>query len=110
MTTSSSTSFSITVAPPYIMQAIENGNVKKFTSAIDSMHTAVQSAEDTRSMLALRSRYLDICIRQVVVSRHKRVRCYYYMSLMAYAAIHSQKAIVDILIDMKASMYLNMHT
>ena len=77
------------------------------------MHTALQSTQDTRSMINLRNRYLDVCIRQVVVSRHKRVRCYYYMSLMAYAAIHSQKAIVDLLINKKASKYTslyNMHT
>ena len=92
------------------MQAIENGNVEKFTSAVDSMHTALQTEESEQSALALRSRYLDICIRQVAMSRHRRVRCYYCMSLMAYAAIHSQKAIVDILIDKKASKLLNIHT
>lgn len=83
-------------------QAIENGNENKFSSALASMSAALLSDDCPETSRGLSSRYLDICIRQVVVSKHKRVRCYYYMSLLAYAAIHNQTAIVDILIKKNA--------
>ena len=76
-----------------MLQAIETENVEKFSGALGSMHVALRRHR----------RYLDVCIRQVVVSKHKRVRCYYYMSLLAYAAIHNRQKIVDILIKGNAS-------
>ena len=83
-----------------LTQAIECGNVKKFSSTLDGMADVFK---DNPSNSALNDGFIDVCIVSPVVSRHTRRRCYYFMSLLAYAAIQSQKTMVDILIARNAS-------
>lgn len=74
--------------------------MKKFSSTLDGMAAVF---EKYPSNTALDERFIDVCITLPVVSRHTRKRCFYLMSLLAYAAIHNQKAMVDILIARNAS-------
>ena len=52
---------------------------------------------------ALSGRHLDVCLRQLAVSRHNRDQRHFLMSLLAYAALNRQKEMVDLLIGRKAS-------
>ena len=82
-----------------LFQAIECGSIQNFHRSLDDMSAFF--AKHPR--IALSDRYLDVCIKKtVVVSRHTRVRCYHYMSLLAYAALYNHKEMVDILIERKA--------
>lgn len=83
----------------YTLQAIECGNIKKFSSTLDGI-SAVIERYPRRD---INNRYFDLCLGQSVVSRHTRLRCTIFLSLMAYAAIHNQKEMVDLLIKKKAS-------
>lgn len=48
--------------------------------------------------------YLDVYYLQSVVSKRKGQRTLYYMTLLAYSAIHNQKGMMEMLIDEGASM------
>ena len=73
--------------------------MEKFINSLDSMRSVSSNCD-------VKERFLDVCIKQEVVSRHTRVRCCYYMSLLAYAGINNQKDMVDILIKRKACKYV----
>ena len=77
--------------------------MKKFSSTLDGM---VSVFEKDPSNTDLDDRFIDVCIISSVVSRHTRTGCVYLMSLLAYAAIHNQRAMVDILIARNASKQL----
>ena len=86
------------------LQAIECGNMKKFSSTLDG----ISAVTDTYPRSQFSNRYFDLCLGQSVVSRHTRLRCTFFMSLMAYAAIHNQKEMVELLINKKASKQHNL--
>ena len=69
--------------------------MKKFSSSLDGMRAVSER-------YALGDRCVDVCMRQSVVSRHTRLRCSIYMSLLAYAGLQNQREMVDILIERKA--------
>ena len=48
--------------------------------------------------------YLDVYYLQSIVSKRKGQRTLYYMTLLAYSAIHNQRGMMEILIDEGASM------
>ena len=82
-----------------LFQAIECGSIKNFHRSLDDMSAFF--AKYPR--IALGDRFLDVCIKKtVVISRHTRVRCHHYMSLLAYAALYNYKEMVDVLIERKA--------
>lgn len=48
--------------------------------------------------------YLDVYYLKSVVSKRKGKRTLYYITLLAYSAIHNEKGMMEILIDEGASM------
>ena len=81
------------------LQAIECGNVKNFCRSLDDMRKFFAKYPPS----PLSEGHLDVCIRQqVVISKHTRMRCFHFMSLLAAAVLYNQKEMVDILIERKA--------
>lgn len=82
----------------YVTQAIERGNFKKMKDSIQKMKEvagACPSADD----------YLDVYYLQSVVSKRKGKRTLYYVTLLAYSAIHNEKGMLELLISEGASMF-----
>ena len=73
--------------------------MKKFSSSLDEMRAESET-------FGLGDRCMDVCMHQSVVSRHTRLRCSIYMSLLAHAALQNQREMVDILIEKNASEYV----
>ena len=75
----------------------------KFSSTLDGMAELFKRKPSKSEM---DDGFIDACIVSTVVSKHTRKRSYFLMSLLAYAAIHNQRTMADILISRNASKYL----
>ena len=73
----------------------------KFCKLLDGINAIPEKYPQS----ALSGRHLDICLGQLAISRHSRDRCHFFMTLLAYAALNSQKEMVDLLVERKASKY-----
>ena len=69
--------------------------MKKFSSSLDGMRAVSERC-------GLGDRCVDVCMHQSVVSRHTRLHCSIFMSLLAYAALQNQRQMVEILIGKEA--------
>ena len=78
------------------MQAIERGNFVKMKDAIHMM-------KQVAGMCPGVDDYLDVAYLQSVVSKRKGQRTLFYVTLLAYSAIHNQKSMIDFLIEEGAS-------
>ena len=76
--------------------------MRKFCSLLDS----ISAVPDKYPKIILGDRILDVCLDQLVVSKHTRDRCHFFMSLLAYAALNNQKEMVDKLVERKACKYI----
>ena len=78
------------------MQAIEHGSLRKLRDSIENMKKYANTCPGDKE-------YLDVCSLQCELSLTKRKRTFYYMGLLAHAAICGQKNMVEELIRSKAS-------
>ena len=80
-------------------QAIERGNLTKMMDSIHKMKEVARTCTNHDD-------YLDIYYLQSVVSKRKGKRTLYYVTLLAYSAIHNQRGMMEYLISEGASMSL----
>ena len=80
------------------MQAIEHGNMTKMKDSIHEMKEAAGTCPGSED-------YLDVHYLQSVVSKRKGRSTLYYMTLLAYSAIHNQKGMMELLINEGASKH-----
>ena len=81
-----------------IYQAIEHGNLRRLKDSIENMKEYANTHPGDR-------KYLDVCYLQNEMSLSGRKRTFYFMGLLAYAAVRGRKNMVEELILSKASMY-----
>lgn len=79
------------------LQAIEHGNFAKLKDCIQMMKETAGTCPGVED-------YLDVYYLQSIVSKRKGQRTLYYMTLLAYTAIHNQKGMMEMLINEGASM------
>lgn len=77
-------------------QAIEHGSLRKLKDSIENMKKYSNTCPGDKG-------YLDVCYLQHEMSLSKRNRTFYYMGLLAHAAVCGQKIMVEELIRSKAS-------
>lgn len=68
----------------------------------DSIQKMKESAEASHS----KDDFLDVYYLQSVISKRKGKRTLYYITLLAYCAIHNQKGMMEVLIKEGASTFL----
>lgn len=87
------------ISPPglcIIIQAIKHGSLRKLKDSIENMKKHAGTCPGDRG-------YLDVCFLQHEMSLKQRKRTFYYIGLLAHAAICGQKNMVEELIRSKAS-------
>ena len=78
---------------PIKFKAIEHGSQRRLKDSIENLKRS--AADETKC--------LDVCHLQFTVSFSERKRTSYYMTLLAFAAVHGQKDMVKELLENKAS-------
>lgn len=77
----------------YFTQAIQNGSFRKLKDSVALMKAFAGSTCPSAAQ------YLDVCYLQSAFQNHKKRSTPYYMTLLAYAAVHKKKQMVKFLLE-----------
>ena len=82
---------------PLYTQAITKGSLRKLEDSVNVMKTHAGSQHPGTE------KYLDVCSLQSVAVTNREKPILYYMTLLAYAAIHKRKGMIKYLLEKGAS-------